>query len=105
MEAYMISNLPSWMQLARDLGQQIELHDFIFVRECILTGDWATISWNSSRCDAQVYFQLGIPDVTNAGLSLWVQWQQHVEVSTRQGPFRDTLVQNDGVELDQCIFL
>ena len=106
METYMISHLPSWMQLVRNLGRPVEMHDLVFVRECILTGDWANISWNDSRCDAEVGFDVGFPNVADVGLSFWGQWQQHAEVPKRQGPCRMTHVQDGGgYALDQCIFL
>ncbi|EJD00528.1 uncharacterized protein FOMMEDRAFT_159260 [Fomitiporia mediterranea MF3/22] len=106
MEDYMLSNCFSWLQLAHNLGRPVSLHDLIFVRECILTGDWANISWNNTVCDTDISFEAGVPGVVGTELSFWGQWQQQVEVPKRQGPFRETPL-SDGTAppFDQCIFL
>ncbi|KAI5121737.1 hypothetical protein M0805_009028 [Coniferiporia weirii] len=55
---YMLDNHTSWLQLVRDLGRPVEMHDLVFVKECILTGDWATILWNEVSYDAEVSFSI-----------------------------------------------
>ncbi|KAI5121736.1 hypothetical protein M0805_009027 [Coniferiporia weirii] len=106
MMTYMLDNRFSWLQLARDLGRLVELHDLVFVKECILTGDWANISWNDSSHDAEASFNVNFPGAVGASLSIWGQWENHAKVPKRQGPFRSTPV-SEGLApvLDQCIFL
>ncbi|KAL5514144.1 hypothetical protein ACEPAG_2905 [Sanghuangporus baumii] len=106
MENYMISHVLSWFQLVQNLGRPVEMHDLVFVRECVLTGDWANISWNSSSCDSDVSFSVGLPGAANIGVSFWGQWQQHTDVPKLEGPFRDTPIANEETPVfDQCIFI
>ncbi|KAI5121739.1 hypothetical protein M0805_009029 [Coniferiporia weirii] len=107
MMKYMLDNRYSWLRLARDLGRLVELHDLVFVKECILTGDWANISWNDSSHDAEVSFNINVPGTVGASLSLWGQWENHAKVPRRQGPSRPTgaILVPEGLVLDQCIFL
>ncbi|OCB89628.1 hypothetical protein A7U60_g3226 [Sanghuangporus baumii] len=84
----------------------VEMHDLVFVRECVLTGDWTNISWNSSSCDSDVSFSVGLPGASNVGVSFWGQRQQHVDVPKREGAFRDTPIANEESPVfGQCIFI
>ncbi|KAL5512442.1 hypothetical protein ACEPAG_3434 [Sanghuangporus baumii] len=80
MESYMKSNVSSWVRLAQTLGRPVQMHDLIFVKECVLTGDWANISWNSTSCESDVGFSVGFPTLASLEVSFWGQWQQHIEV-------------------------
>ncbi|OCB89622.1 hypothetical protein A7U60_g3220 [Sanghuangporus baumii] len=106
MESYMKSNVSSWVRLVRTLGRPVQMHDLIFVKECVLTGDWANISWNSTSCESYVGFSVGLPTLASLGVSFWGQWQQHIEVPKRQGPDREAPIPHGEVpNFDQCTFM
>ncbi|KAL5480314.1 hypothetical protein ACEPAI_1584 [Sanghuangporus weigelae] len=106
MESYMKSNVSSWVRLAQTLGRPVQMHDLIFVKECVLTGDWANISWNSTSCESDVGFSVGFPTLASLEVSFWGQWQHHIEVPKRQGPDREAPIPLGEVpNFDQCTFM
>ena len=106
MEDYMKSHVMSWLRLAQNLGRPVQMHDLIFVKECILTGDWANVSWNSTSCESSVEFTVGLPAMSSVEVSFWGQWQQHVDVPKRQGPDREVPIPDGETPIfDQCAFI
>lgn len=107
MEDYLLRNYASWVRLAKDLGLPVEAHDLVFVRECTLTGDWATVVWDESSFETEISFRVGLNSGPNAGAAFWGQWQDHVTTPRRRGPMLtpENRRAYSEKQFDQCIFL
>ncbi|KAL5504508.1 hypothetical protein ACEPAH_7169 [Sanghuangporus vaninii] len=75
MEDYILEHHASWLRLAKGLRLPVEAHDLILVRECTLTGDWATVVWNESSTAAEISFNVGVSTGPNVEMSIWGQWE------------------------------
>lgn len=108
MEHYLVNNCKSWSRLIRRMGIQEELHNLIFVTECVLTGDWATVVWETSSVHSEIDFNIGVSNGPRIGLSAWGAWQDIKSLPKRSGPRRVDSSRRrayDMEQFDQCIFL
>ena len=103
----MLENYASWLDYARGQGRRVELQDLLLVRHCTLTGDWATVTWNTSSKDVRVSFVVQAPGgLGSGGLGFWGSWERHNSVPGRSGPYRSvSLSPNEEPDFNQCIFL
>ncbi|KAL5531835.1 hypothetical protein ACEPAF_5398 [Sanghuangporus sanghuang] len=106
-EDYILKHHASWLRLVKNLGLPVETHDLILVRECTLTGDWATVVWNESSTTAEISFNVGVSTGPNVGMSIWGQWEDRVTIPKRQGPQRtqENRQAYHNRQFDQCVFL
>ena len=106
LEAHMLSNWKSWLSFSQANGYPARLQDLLLVWQCMLTGDWANIAWDTVESEAGIDFHVQIPGVVDTGLNLWGSWGNEISAPAHSGPCRDSQIAQ-GVEpaLDQCIFL
>ncbi|KAL5531819.1 hypothetical protein ACEPAF_5382 [Sanghuangporus sanghuang] len=104
---YILANYISWLKLVKSQRLPVELHDLVFVRECTLTGDWATTVWDESSFHSEINFNIGIDGGPSLGVSYWGEWEDRVTTPKRQGPRRaaDARQVYSTEHFDQCIFL
>ncbi|KAL5512498.1 hypothetical protein ACEPAG_3151 [Sanghuangporus baumii] len=103
---YALANCMSWSKLIKSQRLPVELHDLVFVRECALIGDWATVVWDESF-HSEINFNVGINGGPSVGVSYWGEWEDRVTAPKRQGPRRtaDARQAYSMEHYDQCIFL
>ena len=107
MENYFIEHVTAWFADARSKEMDVSnLHDYVLVTGCDLSGDWAIVTIDKEAQNAMVLFkadtfELGGPQ---ASLSVWGSWSGVLNAAMRQGPSR-SCIHYDEPGFDQCIFI
>lgn len=84
------------------------LHDIVLVVGRVMTGDWATITFDSRTQENSASFDMKAATITASG-KVWGKWSEHTNFPKRHGPTRQAPY-SDSEEppeetLDQCIFI